>query len=144
MGCREAPLRTGTLAGAEPCPILSGSLDALWEARERGTRGVDAPPRLEPGISGRDRSSVSPATIVSPSRRQYQVNGRRPRYGEPPSAVAHDEGFPSHPLLPLVGWSCLRTMLDAAGAASQGRAASICLDGGARGNTVTQTSARER
>jgi hypothetical protein len=39
-------------------------------------------------------------------------------------------------LLALAG---LRTMLDAA-AVSQGREASICLDGGARGNTVTQAS----
>jgi hypothetical protein len=87
-----------TLAGAEPCPILSGSLDALWEERERGARDLNALARQGTLLAGRDRSSVAPATIVSPSRRQHQGNGRRLRYRERPSAEAHDEAFPSHPL----------------------------------------------
>ena len=145
---REAPLRTGTLAGAEPCPILSGSLDALWEARERGSRDLDALPRqgtlLGPRIAGRDRSSVAPATILSPSRRQHQGNGRRLRYGERPSAEAHREAFPSHPLTSSC-WLALPPDHVPRGRRTESRARGVDLSRRReRGNTVTRANALER
>ena len=147
-GCRKAPLRTGTLAGAEPCPILSGSLDALWEARERGARDLDALPRqgtlLGPWIAGRDRSSVAPATIVSPSRRQHQGNSRRLCYGERPKAEAHDEAFPSHPLTSSC-WLALPPDHARPGPRSESRARGVDLSRRReRGKTVTRANALER